>query len=261
MNKNTEVRSNRLLVHIGASRSAMGGRAAADIAAEIRSLLAKQDSLRIMFAAAPSQAEVLSSLKQVSGIDWPRVSAFHMDEYLGLTANAPQSFGNWLRRTIFDGVPFGAVHLITPGEDAQKSAADYASKLAAAPLDIVCCGVGVNGHLAFNDPPADFGDPLAVKIVALDERSRSQQVEDRCFDSINDVPTHAITVTVSALLAARSIFCAVPGSQKNQAVRNMLEGPITELCPASALRLHPHCALYLDSDSAAGISFRGYRQF
>lgn len=252
--------SNPLFVHAGASRQAMGARAAADIAAKIRSLLAKQAAVRIMFAAAPSQSEMLSSLVMAPDIDWPRVSAFHMDEYVGLDADAPQRFGNWLRQAIFDHLPLGSVHLIAPGRDLDQSAADYAAALAVAPLDIVCCGVGVNGHLAFNDPPADFDDPLSVKIVALDERSRQQQVEDKCFESIRDVPSHAITVTISAMLTAQSIFCTVPGTQKNQAVRNMLEGPITELCPATALRLHSRCTLYLDQDSAAGVSFEGYRQ-
>ncbi|MGB9078346.1 MAG: glucosamine-6-phosphate deaminase [Terracidiphilus sp.] len=237
----------------------MGARAAADIASDIRELLRNQKDVRIVFAAAPSQSEMLLALHQASSIDWPRVQAFHMDEYLGLAADAPQRFGVWLRRNLFDHLPFGAVHLIAPDDDPDQIATDYAAKLSAAPIDIVCCGVGVNGHLAFNDPPADFNDPRIVKIVTLDEQCRRQQVDDKCFSSIHDVPTHAITLTISALLAAGEIFCTVPGPQKNQAVRNMLEGPITSLCPASALRLHPHCTLYLDPDSAKEISFQGYR--
>jgi glucosamine-6-phosphate deaminase len=252
--------SNPLAVHVASSRSAMGARAAADVASEIRTLLAKQEGVRIMFAAAPSQSEMLFSLAQASGIDWSRVSAFHMDEYLGLPEGATQRFGVWLRRTIFDKVPFGAVHLIEPGNDPDRTADDYADKLNAAPIDIVCCGVGVNGHLAFNDPPADFSDPLTVRIVALDSRSRQQQVDDRCFAAIEAVPAHAITVTIPALLSARTIFCTVPGPQKNQAIRKMLEQPITPQCPATALRLHPGCTLYLDPDSARDISFVGYRQ-
>lgn len=168
-----------LAVHVASSRSAMGARAAADIAAEIRALLANQEGVRIMFAAAPSQSEMLLSLSQASGVDWSRVSAFHMDEYLGLAADAPQRFGVWLRRAIFDHLPFGAVHLIEPGDDPNRTADDYAATLNAATIDIVCCGIGINGHLAFNDPPADFNDPLTVKIVTLDERSRQQQVDDK----------------------------------------------------------------------------------
>jgi glucosamine-6-phosphate deaminase len=238
----------------------MGARAAADIASEIRTLLANQNGVRIMFAAAPSQSEMLLSLSQTSDIDWSRVSAFHMDEYLGLAGDAPQRFGLWLSRTIFDRLPFGAVHLIEPGNNPDQSAAEYAAQLNAAVIDILCCGIGVNGHLAFNDPPADFNDPLTVKIVTLDERSRQQQVDDKCFVSIQDVPTQAVTVTIPSLLDARTIFCTVPGAQKNQAVRNVLERPITPLCPASALRLHPRCTLFLDPDSSEGLSLEGYRR-
>ncbi len=238
----------------------MGARAAADVASEIRTVLANQKGVRILFAAAPSQSEMLLSLTQASGVDWSRVSGFHMDEYLELAESAPQRFGAWLRRSIFDKLPFGAVHLIETSSDLDRAAADYAGKLKAAPIDIVCCGVGVNGHLAFNDPPADFNDPLTVKIVALDSRSRQQQVDDRCFSSIEAVPTHAVTVTIPALLSARTIFCVVPGPQKNRAIRNMLEHPISPLCPASVLRLHPRCTLYLDAESAGKISFDGYRQ-
>jgi glucosamine-6-phosphate deaminase len=252
--------SNLLAVHVASSRSAMGARAAADIASEIRALLAKQEGVRIMFAAAPSQSEMLQSLTHSSGVEWPRVTGFHMDEYLGLAVDAPQCFGAWLCRTIFDHLPFGAVHLIETGGDSNQIASDYAVKLNAAPIDIVCCGVGVNGHLAFNDPPADFSDPHTVKVVALDERSRQQQVDDKCFVSIQNVPTHAVTVTIPALLDARTIFCTVPGPQKNRAIRTMLEQPISSLCPATALRLHPRCTLYLDRESAGDVAVEGYRQ-
>ena len=252
--------SNTLAVHVASSRPALGARAAADIASEIRALLASQDSVRILFAAAPSQSEMLFSLSQAPDIDWSRIEAFHMDEYLGLDAGASQRFGAWLRRTIFDRLPFGAVHLIEPENDPDRTATEYAAKLNAASIDIVCCGVGMNGHLAFNDPPADFDDPLTVKIVTLDERSRQQQVDDKCFATLDDVPTHAVTVTIPALLAAHTIFCIVPGQQKNQAVREMLEGPVTSMCPATALRLHPRCTLFLDTDSAGEVSLRSYRR-
>lgn len=251
---------NPLSVHVASSRSAMGARAAADIASEIRALLARQQGVRIMFAAAPSQSEMLQSLTGSPGVEWSRVTAFHMDEYLDLAVDAPQRFGAWLRRTIFDHQPFGAVHLIETDGLPSQIAADYAVKLNAAPIDIVCCGVGVNGHLAFNDPPADFRDPHTVKVVALDERSRQQQVDDKCFASIQNVPTHAVTVTIPTLLAAHTIFCTVPGAQKNCAIRDMLERPVTSLCPATALRLHPRCTLYLDRESANGVAVEDYRQ-
>jgi len=238
----------------------MGARAAADIASEIRTLLEHQPQVRIMFAAAPSQSEMLAALRQTAGIDWSCIAAFHMDEYIGLAPDAPQRFGLWLRHSLFDHLAFGAVHLIDPGHDPDRAASEYATQVNASPIDIVCCGIGVNGHLAFNDPPADFSDPLTVKVVALDERSRQQQVDDKCFPSAEDVPTHAITVTIPALLAARAIFCTVPGAQKNLAIRNTLNDPISPMCPASVMRRHLRCTLYLDPDSAAGISLDGYRQ-
>jgi glucosamine-6-phosphate deaminase len=177
----------------------MGACAAADIASEIRACLGRQPSVRMIFAAAPSQSEMLGALRLQKDIDWSRVTAFHMDEYLGLAADAPQRFGLWLRRAIFDHLPFAAVHLIQPGDNPDQAAADYAAKLNAAPIDIVCCGIGANGHLAFNDPPADFEDPLTVKVVKLDMKCRQQQVDDRCFARLDDVPTRALTITIPGL--------------------------------------------------------------
>jgi glucosamine-6-phosphate deaminase len=176
-----------------------------------------------------------------------------MDEYLGLAADAPQRFGLWLRRAIFDHLPLGAVHLLEPGSDPEATAAAYAAKLAEAPIDIVCCGIGTNGHLAFNDPPANLNDPADVKIVELDTDCRQQQVDDRCFGRLDDVPTHALTLTVPRLLAADRIFCCVPGSFKKTAVFRTLHEPISGLVPATALRSHPNWSLYLDEDSAADL--------
>jgi len=224
----------------------MGARAAADIANEIRARLETQTGVRIIFAAAPSQSEMLAALREEKGVDWSRVTAFHMDEYLDLSADAPQRFGLWLRRTIFDHLNFAAVHLIEPGGNPSEAAASYTAKLTAAPIDIVCCGIGTNGHLAFNDPPADFDDPLTVKIVYLDKQCRQQQVDDGCFATLGEVPTRALTLTVPALLAAHTIFCTVPGSNKTEAVHRAVTGPIDPACPASALRRHPRCTLYLD---------------
>src|SRR5665647_3091368 len=151
-------------VTIHETRSEMGAAAAEAILGELRARLAAQQTVRMIFAAAPSQSEMLEGLIEAPDVDWGRVEAFHMDEYLGLPAGAPERFGEWLKRSLFDRVPFGAVHLIDPGPDAEASAREYARMLASAPIDIVCCGIGVNGHLAFNDPPvADFSDPEDVK--------------------------------------------------------------------------------------------------
>lgn len=237
-------------VIVASSRQEMGLRAAQDIAAELRRRIAERGGARVIFAAAPSQSDILAALVEQPNIDWARVTAFHMDEYIGLPADAPQRFGNWLRSAIFSRLPFGAVHIMQPEPDPESAAADYARLLNAAPIDIVCLGIGVNGHLAFNDPPADLHDPATVKIVHLDPTCRKQQVDDGLFPSIDHVPHRAITITVPGLLSADRLFCVVPGAMKREAVRRALSEPINPNCPATALRLHPNCTLYLDPDSA-----------
>jgi glucosamine-6-phosphate deaminase len=238
---------------IAKSRTAMGQKAAEDVASELRQRLKFQQSVRMIFAAAPSQSEMLSALILMSGVDWSRVTVFHMDEYLGLAPDAPQRFGLWLRHAIFDRLPFAAVHLLEPSAEPEAVAAEYANKLAASPIDVVCCGIGSNGHLAFNDPPADLYDPKDVKVVELDTACRQQQVDDRCFDRFDDVPTHALTLTIPRLLTADRIFCCVPGAMKKTAVRRTLRDPISGLVPATALRTHSDWSLYLDEDSASDL--------
>jgi glucosamine-6-phosphate deaminase len=241
-----------LKVETFADRKALGSAAAHEIATELRSVLTAKGSARVIFAAAPSQAETLTALAAEPDIDWGLVTAFHLDEYIGLTSDAPQGFGNWLRAAIFDRLAFAEVNYIRVGWDPVVAASDYATLLSAAPIDIVCLGIGMNGHLAFNDPPvADFADPLDVKVVELDETCRRQQVEDDCFRELADVPRSAITVTIPALLAARRLFCVVPGALKAEAVRATLTEPIDTAWPSTILRTHPACTLYLDSDSAS----------
>ncbi len=242
--------SKALPIYVGSSRIDMGQRAAGDVAAELRRRLAQQSGVRMIFAAAPSQSEMLGALIAQPDIDWSRVTAFHMDEYLGLAEDAPQRFGLWLRRTIFDKLPFAATHLLSPGDNPDDAAAEYAHLLDEAPIDIVCLGIGANGHLAFNDPPADLNDPASVKIVELDDACRQQQVDDQCFPTFADVPERALTLTIPRLLAADRLFCCVPGKRKREAVRRTLTDPISGDCPATALRTHPHCILYLDPASA-----------
>lgn len=255
MSASQKLSCNGLPVYLAESRTAMGRDAAGAIAGELRSRLQTQAGVRMVFAAAPSQAEMLDELRKQQDIDWARVVAFHMDEYLGLPPDAPQGFGTWLRSAIFDQLPFAAVHLIEPGHDPLQTAADYAAKLTAAPIDIVCCGIGVNGHLAFNDPPANFDDPLTVKIVNLDKQCRQQQVDDGCFSSFDDVPSQALTLTIPTLLSAHAIFCTVPGIAKRSAVSRALLGPWDPMCPASALQRHPNCTIFLDPDSSSGLGF------
>ncbi len=246
----------RMEVVVLPDRPAMGRRAADDAIAHLKQLLASQDTVRMVFAAAPSQSEFLEALASAEGIDWSRVIAFHMDEYVGLPVGASERFGQWLRRFVFDKIGFAEVHLLGAEDvtqaDAAEVAAAYAAKLAEAPIDIVCAGIGVNGHIAFNDPPvADFDDALAVKVVELDDVCRQQQVDDECFATFDDVPTHALTLTVPRLMDSARIFCIVPAAGKAAAVAQTLAGPIEEACPASILRRHPAVTLYLDRDSAS----------
>ena len=236
-------------VCLAQSREELGMLAARDIGIALRSSLREKPALRMILAAAPSQSEMLAALACEPDIDWQRVTAFHMDEYLDLPEDAPQRFGAWLERAFFDHVPLAKVHLISPGADPQAACKTYASMLAEAPIDVVLLGVGTNGHLAFNDPPANLNDPLAVKIVELDQMCREQQVLDGCFAKLDDVPRTAITLTIPTLLAGRELFCCVPGRHKSAAVKAMMESPISGACPATALRTHPHCTVYLDHES------------
>ena len=231
------------------SRTELGQLAARDIGSALRRVLRTQPHARIVFAAAPSQSEMLAALILEPGIDWTRVTAFHMDEYINLAPDAPQRFGTWLQQAFFKHVPLAAVNIISPGSDPDLTCREYAEKLAVAPIDLVLLGIGTNGHLAFNDPPADLNDPLAVRVVTLDTKCREQQVLDGCFPHFDAVPTTAITLTVPTLLSGRELFCCVPGAHKSEAVRSTLLAPISGACPSTALRTHPRCTLYLDPDS------------
>ena len=242
-----------LTVNIYDSRNQMGEAAAKDIKACILSLLETKETINMIFAAAPSQNEVLASLALDKEIPWNRVNAFHMDEYIGLSADAPQGFGNFLKAHIFGLAPFKSVNYINiSAEDAEAECARYSALLAQYPTDIVVMGIGENGHIAFNDPPvADFADPKAVKPVLLDEICRNQQVNDGCFATIDDVPKYAITLTVPTLFSGKYLFCIVPAKTKANAVKATVCGEIGEACPATILRRHENAILYLDNDSSA----------
>lgn len=235
------------------TRAEMGALASGDISAEIHRQLAFKDELNMIFAAAPSQNDVLASLAARSDVDWSRINAFHMDEYIGLPADAPQGFGNFLKKAIFDKVPFKSVNLIdSTASDPQAECERYSALLDSHKCDIIVMGIGENGHIAFNDPHvADFHDKKAVKVVSLDEVCRMQQVNDGCFKHIDEVPRYALTLTVPTLVAPEAVFCIVPAKTKANAVKNTLCGEIGEHCPATALRLHGNARLYLDSDSSA----------
>lgn len=237
-------------VQVFDSRSAMGDAAAHAVANLIQSVANTKGDVRMIFAAAPSQSDMLQTLTRMPDIPWERVTVFHMDDYVGLPADAPQRFANWLDSHFFSKVELGEVHRIPSSGTAEDICRNYSTSLAEAPIDIVCLGIGVNGHIAFNDPPvADFNDPQAVKVVELDQVCRQQQVDDDCFNSIEDVPSHAITLTIPRLLAADALFCVVPGAYKRDAVKATLAGPISTDCPASILRTHPNCTVFLDPEA------------
>ena len=234
------------------TRAQMGATAAADIRDRILQLLQEKESINMIFAAAPSQNEVLQGLAEDPSIPWERINACHMDEYIGLPADAPQCFGNFLRRHLFDKVPLRTVHCIDSTATPEEAAAEYTRLLQENPTDIVVMGIGENGHIAFNDPGfADFSDPETVKTVVLDAVCRQQQVNDGCFAALEDVPKYALTLTVPALMAAPWKFCIVPAKSKAWAVQQTLQGPVTDQIPASVLRLQPGAVLYLDKESGS----------
>lgn len=240
-------------VSIHPDRAHLGAAAAAAIAEEIRRRQSHQSRVRMVFASAPSQAEMLHELVAAPGIDWGAIDAFHMDEYLGLPAGSPQRFGEWLRANLFDRVPFGSVNLIDVDGSPEATVNDYAAALADAPIDIVCCGIGVNGHLAFNDPPADLDDPADVTCVELPLACRQQQVDDACFGDLSEVPTRAITLTIPRLLRSGSIFCVVPGAAKAAAVAATFREPVSGQWPSTVLRTHPNCQFFFDEAAAVGL--------
>jgi len=242
-----------LKVQIYPTRAEMGLHAAREIKVRILALLESQEAVNIIFAAAPSQNEVLQGLVSDPEIPWDRINAFHMDEYIGLPADAPQRFGNFLKERLFGLVAFKNVfYLDASAEDAWAECERYGSLLKEYPTDIVVMGIGENGHVAFNDPPvADFRDPQAVKPVALDEICRNQQVHDGCFASLEEVPETALTLTVPTLFSGKYLFCIVPAPTKAAAVRDTLQGSVGEVCPATVLRLHKNAVLYLDGESSS----------
>ena len=233
------------------TRKEMGDVSAFDGAKAINEVIAKKGEANVIFAAAPSQNDVLASLCEDKTVDWTKVNAFHMDEYIGLPEDAPQGFGNFLKAAIFGKLPFKSVNYLKGGApDIDAEIARYEKLLTENKPDIVFMGIGENGHIAFNDPAvAHFDDNCLVKKVGLDDICRQQQVNDGCFATINDVPTHALTLSIPALMLPEYIFCIVPAPTKANAVKDTCLGIITEKVPATILRIHEKSELYLDKDS------------
>lgn len=244
-----------LRVEIYANKEDLGQAAAARAATGIAEAVSARGRANLVFSTGASQFSFVAALRHES-IDWPRVHAFHLDEYVGMKADHPASFRLWLQTRINE--PFGPGEFYFIEGDAPQTEAEcrrYASLLRDNPCDIGFIGIGENGHVAFNDPPvADFEDPKWVKVVELDEACRRQQVGEGWFATIDDVPKYAITQTVPAIMACRTIISVVPENRKAEAVKRAMEGPISTACPASILRRHPRATLFLDQGSAAQLA-------
>lgn len=240
-----------LQVYVFESRTDMGTAAYECYKKNIMQLSANE-IIRAIFAAAHSQSDFYEALINDSEINFNRIDAFHMDEYMGLGKDAPQNFGNFLKRAIFSKKPFHQVNYVqSDAIDVNAECMRYEKLLREAPLDIVSLGIGENGHLAFNDPhEAKFDDKQWVRQTSLDNVSRQQQVNDGEFTHIDQVPKQALTLTIPALMSCKYVVGIVPTNRKAQAVYNALYGPITEKCPASILRTHKNAALFLDKDAA-----------
>ena len=243
-------------VIVAPSKEDLGGRAAAFVASCIRAEVDHKGSSRVIVATGASQFEFLAALVAIDNMPWDRVSFFHLDEYCGLDDQHPASFRRYLRERLFSQLrpQPKAVHLVNP-DDIQG----YSALLAEGPIDLACIGVGENGHIAFNDPPvADFDDPELVKVVELDEACRMQQVGEGWFPTLTETPSHAVTLTVPAIMRARVISCVVPDERKADAIRGMLCGDISTKCPASVLRRHRRAVLWLDEGSASRVPNKEY---
>jgi len=241
-----------LPVSIYQSNEEMGRAAAEEAADVIQQAIADKGVANIILATGNSQLTFLEALRGMD-VDWPKVNVFHMDEYIGLPAGHSASFPVFMQRHFLDYVDVGAFYPVrAQAERLEQDCADYAELLRSHPADFCAMGIGENGHIAFNDPPfAEFADPVWVKVVRLDDASRRQQVGEGHYASLDEVPTHAITLTIPALLAAKRVLCIVPEARKADAVSRTLAGPISEACPASILRQKSYVHLYLDANAAA----------
>ena len=263
--KKTDMNAKRILeLNVFPTRDEMGKAAARDAAEAMARLIREKGKVNVVFAAAPSQNEFLAHLGKSRGIDWSRVTCFHLDDYVDLPRFHPNTFEMYLKEHIFDLAKPGKIYFM---KAVKGSAAEvprrYGEQIRrSGGIDISCIGIGENGHIAFCEPGADLKDPQTVRIVRINDRSVRQQYRDykghpnpqARYESLKAVPRRAFTMTVPAILSAREIYTIVPGPQKADAVKKMWEGPISSACPSSALRLHSHVRLYLDRASAKNLS-------
>ena len=250
------LRAGTMKMEIHPRRVAAGAAAAQAAAQAMRDLAQGRDYLGVIFATGASQFDTLDALTAIEGLPWNRIRGFHMDEYIGISADHPASFRRYLRERLARKVKmheFSEVDGSAP--DPERTSVEYAEKLRAANPQLCLLGIGENGHLAFNDPPvADFNDPLDVKIVELDPMCRQQQTAEGWFKSVEDVPARAITLTIPALFRVPKLIVSVPGIRKARIMRRTLEESIGAACPSTILRTHPDVTVYLDSESASELN-------
>ena len=244
-----------MLIRVFSDKETLGRSAAEQAATAIRGAISERGHARIIAATAASQREFLDALTNAAGIDWTKVEAFHLDEYIGLPITHPGSFRKILLEQLIEKTGIRRYHLLD-GDAADPAAVvrEVGERLASAPIDIAFLGIGENGHIAFNDPPADFETQDPYLIVNLDEACRQQQVGEAWFANISQVPKQAISMSAQQILKAKEILAVVPDKRKAQAIKACLEGEISPLAPASILRRHPNATVYLDTNSASLLS-------
>ena len=246
----------KLKLEIYPSAQAAAEAAAAAVADALKSLSKQSNDIGVIFATGAAQLLTLGILTKFPGLPWNQVTAFHLDEYVGLPTSHPGSFRRYLRENLTDRVQMKEfVGLDGTASDLDRACSEYAGRLRASNPQLCLLGVGENGHVAFNEPSeADFNDAKEVKVVTLDEVCRKQQMAEGWFKSMDEVPTHALTLTIPTVLRVPKLIASVPGPRKAKIVKEMLTNPISTACPATILRTHPDTTVYLDQESSAQLS-------
>ena len=247
-----EIKTENLNVKIFVNKDEMGKAAVISVAEKLNAAISEKGFANLILATGASQFQFLEHL-QKQAIDWKKITVFHLDEYKDMQVTHPASFRKYLKERILDKVqPKEVYYLNGDAPDVEAEVLLYENLLKEHPIDVGCIGIGENGHIAFNDPPvADFNDPKLVKVVELDEPCRNQQLGEGWFPTLDDVPTHALSLTITAIMNCKHISCVVPDERKAEAVFNTLNAEISTACPATILRTHPDCILYLDEGSAS----------
>lgn len=243
-----------MVIKIYEDKTSLGWAAAEQAATSLRTAIKSHGAARIIAATGASQFEFLDVLTAMPDIEWPRVEMFHLDEYIGLPVSHPASFRKYLRERLINKTGIGKYHFLDGEGDIAAVFRKVSAELAAVPIDIAFVGIGENGHLAFNDPPADFETEEPYIIVKLDVPCRRQQVGEGWFKDLSEVPKRAISMSVRQILKAREILCIVPDARKAEAVKSCFEGEISPLAPASILRAHANATVFLDKLSSALLS-------